>query len=176
MILVLSKRQKKAQAEYKNKGFVIIDVTSKSDDCRFKKFSPFFPHGNIPIPGMEGSFAESVEGIWQGLKVFEKEGPDRSKFVIKNMKNIKRSSNKRGRVLGHSFQNKLLSYVDARKCIYLPSYHWVLQNKLQDEIELVRDLMNKGNNIVLLDYETNEDIEDVSKPLSHASLIKRCLM
>ena len=30
-------------------------------------------------------------------------------------------------------------------------------------------------NLVLLDYETNEDVEDLSRPLSHASLIKHHL-
>lgn len=30
-------------------------------------------------------------------------------------------------------------------------------------------------NIVLLDYETNADIDDLSRPLSHASLIKQYL-
>jgi hypothetical protein len=36
--------------------------------------------------------------------------------------------------------------------------------------ELV-DLVKSGRNVVLLDYNTNTDVEDVSKPLSHASLV-----
>jgi hypothetical protein len=32
---------------------------------------------------------------------------------------------------------------------------------------------SKTKTIILLDYDTNDDIENASKPLSHASLIKR---
>jgi len=40
------------------------------------KFSPFYPHGGIPVPFAPGYFSETVEGIWQGLKVFEKADGD----------------------------------------------------------------------------------------------------
>jgi hypothetical protein len=33
----------------------------------------------------------------------------------------------------------------------------------------------ESRTVVLLDYETNSDIEDLTKPLSHASLVKRHL-
>lgn len=49
----------------------IIDVTSRSSEP-WVHFSPFYPHGNIPVPLSPGYVGESVEGIWQGLKVFEK--------------------------------------------------------------------------------------------------------
>ncbi len=44
----------------------VIDVTSKGD-FPFVKLSPFYPHGNIPVPFSQNHFAKSVEGIWQGL-------------------------------------------------------------------------------------------------------------
>lgn len=50
--------------------------------------SPFYPHGNIPVPFSENTFAYSVEGIWQGLKVFESADIDTSKFEVQNMKGI----------------------------------------------------------------------------------------
>ena len=58
------------------------------------RFSPFFPHGSIPVPFSPGVTGQSVEGIWQGLKVFESEDIDLQKFEITNMKSIKRSSAK----------------------------------------------------------------------------------
>ena len=39
-------------------------------------------------------------------------------------------------------------------------------------IERLREVSNSGKTIVLLDYDTNEDVENAKKPLSHASLIK----
>lgn len=169
-IYVANKRRKNISDLYPNA--IILDVTSKSTD-KWVGFSPFYPHGNIPVPFSSGVKSFSVEGVWQGLKVFENEGIDVSKFTICNMKNIKRSVRKHGRVLGHQkgLENQsLLGYQEAKKLIYLPTYQWLLENVLVDEIEELRRLMN-SNDIVLLDYETNKDIFN-DKPLSHAVLIK----
>ena len=45
----------------------VIDLTSKGD-LPWRKFSPFYPHGDIPIPLLPGATAWSVEDIWQALK------------------------------------------------------------------------------------------------------------
>src|SRR5690348_4522604 len=90
------------------------------------------------------------------------------------MKNLKRSTKKHGKVLGHRegiAGDQLLSYIEARYEIYLPSYHWVLEHYLQDLIESLRQF-SKEKTLVLLDYETNEDIRALNRPLSHAGLIK----
>lgn len=56
--------------------------------------------------------------------------------------------------------------------IYIPTYKWVLENKVAHIIERLRNASNSGKTIVLLDYDTNADVENGKKPLSHASLIK----
>ncbi len=152
----------------------VIDVTSKGD-FPFVKLSPFYPHGNIPVPFSQNHFAKSVEGIWQGLKVFELEDIDTSKFEIDDMKGIKRTVRKFGKPLGHRkgvFGQELLDYLTARKQIYLPSYAWVLQNVTTKEIDLLVDIAKKKD-LILLDYETNCDIENIREPLSHAGLVKK---
>ncbi|SRR5579884_704271 len=154
----------------------IIDVTSRGVEP-WVRFSPFYPHGAIPVPFSSGLVSASVEGIWQGLKVFEHMGVDSSRFAIVTMKGIKRSARTYGKVLGHRAGvrgEQLLSYVDARRQIYLPSYRWVLDHCLQEELEMLHSLAVEKA-VVLLDYETNCDIEDSSHPLSHAGLIKRYL-
>jgi hypothetical protein len=99
-VVIVSKRAKKVQRELDSKGYVLVDVTSSSSDPLMQKFSPFYPHGSIPIPGMTGKTSQSVEGVWQGLKVFQMDGIDASKFGVKNMKNIKRATGeKRGGAL-----------------------------------------------------------------------------
>ncbi len=154
----------------------IIDVTSKGEKP-WVKVSPFYPHGGIPVPHSQGSYAMSVEGIWQGLKVFETEDIDISKFEVKNMKGIKRTVRKFGKPLGHRKGvngTELLDYVSARKQIYLVAYAWMLDNTAQDVIQLLKSEAEK-NDIVLLDYDTNGEIENTNRPLSHASLVKRYL-
>ena len=141
-----------------------------------KRFSPFYPHGGIPIPFSQGATSMSVEGIWQGLKVFKSgEGIDRSCFRNDTMKGLKRTVRTHGRMAGHQkgiMSKELLEYITARKEIYVPSYFWMLEHKCKDLVEKLRN-ESKERTVVLLDYDTNGDIEDWHKPLSHASLIKR---
>jgi hypothetical protein len=78
----------------------IIDVTSKGT-LPFLKFSPFYPIGEIPVPFSEGFYAASIEGIWQGLKVFEGQDVDEKKFIISDMKELKRTVKSFGLPKGH---------------------------------------------------------------------------
>lgn len=174
MLIVKNKRCSVDKLKKEYPGCIIIDVTSKGDG-EWKKLSPFFPHGQIPVPFSDGVFAMSVEGIWQGLKVFENIGVDRDSFKNNTMKNIKRTCRKYGKCLGHRkgvWGTELLSYIDARKQIYVPSYNWMLENKCKPLVSKLKDL-SKQQTVILLDYDTNCDIEDSAKPLSHASLICR---
>lgn len=174
MILIESRRLSDATLQKRHGGMTILDVTSKGPQP-WVRFSPFFPHGGIPVPFSDGTTAQSVEGIWQGLKVFEKAGVDQGKMQVTSMKGIKRSARTFGRVLGHRrgvSGDELLPYLEARKLIYLPSYRWILENRLADEVAQIRKLL-LGDGVVLLDYETNVDLNDLKKPLSHAGLIKR---
>lgn len=171
MIVVANKRKKPETLQKEYPGCVIIDVTSNSTDGEYVKFSPFYPHGGIPVPGMSRT-AACVEGIWQGLKTFESgEGISQETLSNRTMKNIKRTVRTHGRCKGHLYGDRLLEYIEARKLIYLPSYQWVLENKLQDLCRKLKSLSSQRT-VVLLDYETNSDVEDWSKPLSHASLVK----
>lgn len=171
MIVVESKRKNFETLAKKYPGAVILDVTSNSTDSEFVKFSPFYPHYDIPVPGSPTLTGACVEGIWQGLKIFEGEGVSYDTLRNGTMKNIKRTVRTHGKCLGHKYGNKTLGYIEARKLIYVPAYNWVLQNRLGMLVSKLRDLSSRGT-VVLLDYETNGDVENASKPLSHASLIK----
>ena len=173
MITTASRRKKPETLARLWPDATILDVTSRGPQP-WVRFSPFFPHGNIPVPFMAQRTAQSVEGIWQALKVFESEGVDASKLDNDTMRKLKRSiSRKRGAVKGHRtglLGTTLLSYADARRQIYLPAYHWVLTHRLQDEVAELKRL-NAAGTVVLLDYETNCDLDDLSRPLSHAGLV-----
>lgn len=173
MIVIESKRKNPETILRRYPGAVIADVTSHSGDD-LVKLSPFYPHGGIPVPFSEGFTATCVEAVWQGLKVFEGADVDTSLFLNDTMKNLKRTVRRFGRPLGHRkgvYGKELLGYVEARKQIYLPTYKWVLENKVPRIIERLREA-SKTKTIVLLDYETNCDVDDPRKPLSHAFLVK----
>ena len=173
MSIVVESRRKKLATVQKNwPGATIIDVTSKGIEP-WVRFSPFYPHGGIPIPNTPSETAQSVEGLWQGLKVFEKENIDPDKWAITNMSGIKRGGKSRGAVRGHRFgvgSEILLGYRDARFQIYLPAYQWVLEHRLASEVEQLRRLA-VDKPMVLVDYDTNANIDDLSGPLSHAALV-----
>ena len=173
MIYIESKRKKLETILEKYPDAMIIDVTSKAQD-EFVKFSPFYPHGGIPVPFTEGRVAVSVEGIWQGMKVFEDADVDRHCLSKSDMKDMKRTTRKYGECLGHRKGmngEELLGYIEARKLIYLPCYKWVLENRLQKLVKAVK-IIAKNKPVVLLDYTTNADVNDPKRALSHAALIK----
>ena len=172
MIVVANKRKKVETLMKEYPGCIIIDVTSNGQDGDYVKFSPFYPHCGIPVPGMPGKTAASVEGIWQGLKTFESgEGVDYDCLNNRTMKNLKRTTCTHGRCVGHLYEGKLIGYLTARHQIYLPAYNWVLENRLSDLTRRIKRL-SQTRTVVLLDYETNCDVNDAGKPLSHASLVK----
>lgn len=175
MIIVESKRKKIETLRKAYPGADIIDVTSNSES-QFVKFSPFYPHGGIPVPFSGECTGASVEGIWQGLKVFETCDVDLDTIRNNTMKNLKRTVRRYGKPLGHRKGlrgEELLGYIEARKLIYLPTYKWVLENKVPGFIKYLRNKSEvQGQTVILLDYETNGDIDDPTKPLSHAQLIK----
>lgn len=173
MIYIESKRKSEKKLKEKYPDAHIVDVTSKAE-TGLKKLSPFYPHGEIPIPFSDGRTAMCVEGIWQGLKVFEKEDIDFKSFENDKMKNIKRTVRKLGKPKGHRkgvHGTELLNYIDARIEIYLPAYLWILENKVQYIINRLKEV-SKEKDIVLLDYATNSNVLDPKKPLSHAFLVK----
>lgn len=173
MILILSKRKKTENILKQYPNAILADVTSKAKDD-LRKLSPFYPHGGIPVPFSPGMTATCVEAIWQGLKVFEHADMDTSLFANDTMHGLKRTVRRFGRPLGHRkgvHGTELLGYIEARKQIYIPAYKWMLEHKAAPIIDRLREA-NKTKTIILLDYDTNADVENAKKPLSHASLIK----
>lgn len=174
MIYIANKRRKEEGIKKQYPNAIILDVTSKAGWAQ--QLSPFYPHGRIPIPNSEEVTGMSVEGIWQGLKVFETQGISYTHFRNTSMRGLKRTVRTLGKPLGHSYgtnSEELLDYLEARIAIYLPTYKWVLEN-----VPAVKDLVDRirtkslTTDIVFLDYNTNEDYTNLKSPLSHAALIK----
>jgi len=176
MIYIENKKRKIENIQKQHPNAVILDLTSSSPKRYSQILSPFFPHGNIPVPFTPGMFATCVEAVWQGLKVFEGQDIDLNTFKNDTMKGLKRTVRKFGKPLGHRkgvYGTELLDYFKARMLIYLPTYKWVLDNV--DEVhKVVAKIAEKSrqSDLVFLDYNTNDDFRDISSPLSHAGLVK----
>ena len=125
MIIIANRRISLEKLRHRYAHAALLDVTSRGHEP-WLRFSPFYPHGDIPIPFSPGWVSASVEGIWQGLKVFEQADVDPSCFSNTTMKHLKRSARTYGRVLGHRqgiAGTSLLPYAEARRTIYLPSHY-----------------------------------------------------
>ncbi|MEK6861394.1 MAG: hypothetical protein AABY07_05465 [Nanoarchaeota archaeon] len=128
----------------------------------YNLFSPFTysPDFKIPVTGQENMYANSVESIWQGLKVINGQ-TDPELFTQKPRK-------RRGNVQGHLLGCKLLDIAEARDYIYRPSYFYYLENYIPKEIK--DDLLIKVFDqweVNLYDVENNLDIK-IPEPLAHS--------
>lgn len=169
---VASRRRGAAWLAKTYPGAAVVDVTSKGPQP-WVRLSPFYPHGDIPVPFTPEVTAQSVEGVWQALKVFDSADVDPAKLDVKTMAGLKRTVRSLGTVQGHReglHGTRLLSYEDARRTIYLPTYRWVLEHRTTEEVAALNDLSARQD-VVLLDYTTNGDVSDLKTPLSHAALI-----
>ncbi|MGI5145561.1 DUF6939 family protein [Plantactinospora sp. CA-294935] len=175
-IRVMSRRRSAATIEAAAPGALVLDVTSRGPDP-WVRLSPFYPHGGIPVPFSPGVSGESVEGIWQALKVFAGADVDPSRLGVTTMKGLKRTVRRYGAVRGHRAGltgDRLLGYAEARRLIYLPAYRWVLEHPAADLVAELRRL-SADRDLVLLDYTTNADVADLGTPLSHAALVRSFL-
>lgn len=156
----------RAQAnKLRAQGATVIDVSSRGPEP-YRQLSPFYPHGGIPVPGKPGMTADSVEGVWQGLKVFDEQGGiDQSYFSGRGKK-------RRGVPLGHALGSELLNYRDARKAIYLPTYRYMVENTPAKDVALsIVDKAVNGEKVYVHDFDTNGDVDNTRKPLAHASVL-----
>jgi hypothetical protein len=169
---VVHRQVPRSRIEHRFPGAVVLDVTSRGPQP-WVRLSPFHPHGGIPVPLSPGVRSETVEGVWQGLKVFERADVDPAVMRITTMTGLKRTTRRYGAVLGHRAGlagDRLLDYRTAREVIYLPTYRWVLEHRCADLVAELGRLAAAGP-VVLLDFGTNGDVTDESRPLSYAALL-----
>lgn len=176
MIYVENKKRKLERIKEQYPCADILDITSSSATRYAQMLSPFYPHGNVPIPFSSGMTATCVEAVWQGLKVFQTADVDLNTFKNDTMKGLKRTVRRFGKPLGHRKGvngKELLNYFDARMLIYLPTYKWVLDN-VQEVHNIVSRIAERSqtHDIVFLDYNKNTDFRNIFSPLSHAGLVK----
>ena len=143
--------------------FIAIDVSSYAE-FPFCKLSPYTYSNEfkIPVPGTKNKFSQSVEGIWQGLKVINNT-TDESLFE-------RRPHKRKGNVQGHLYEDHLLDITQARKRIYFPAYFFYLENYVPKEtIDKILNQAIKKQTFVY-DVESNGDINS-PQPLAHSAVL-----
>lgn len=148
-------------------GSVVVDVNSYADPP-FCTLSPMWVHGSIPVPGMLGTTSDTVEGVWQGLKVIR--GKTAPRYF--HGPGAKRG----GKPSGHQFGKKLLDIVEARRRIYIPTYEWVLEHRIDRELmEQFFITARRGITQFIHDVGDNGDPNDTSQPLAHTAVLVQYL-
>ena len=149
------------------KGAAVYDVSSYADHP-YCTLSPFWPHGGIPVPGMPGATSDSVEGIWQGLKLIGGEIAPR---------HFSGRGHKRGGVpRGHRFGDKLLKIVEARDKIYRVAYEWMLDRRADPG--LIAGFIERafaGEPQYFHDVSNNGSIGDPDEGWAHAAVLVQYL-
>ena len=108
--------------------------------------------------------ADSVEGIWQGLKVIR--GGIAPRFFDGGGR--KRVGKPRGHQFGNS--KRLLGLEEARRKIYIPAYEWMLDNRIDSSI--VDGFVHQAFRGVPQFFYDREDNGSIGKdaPLAHAKV------
>ncbi len=151
-------------AKRNNPQKLAFDVSSYAP-APYNSFSPFSysPQFQIPVPGIPGRIAHSVESIWQGLKVID--------GVIDDTLFTTHPHKRRGVVDGHLYNGRLLEVEEARWKIYLPAYHYFVDKYVPTEtVNSLLSLPHQGKEISLYDVQENGNISN-PEPLAHASVL-----
>ncbi|MCE9565028.1 MAG: hypothetical protein K8U57_23605 [Planctomycetes bacterium] len=144
-------------------GSTIIDVSSYAPEP-YCTLSPMWVHGDIPVPGMTGTTSDTVEGVWQGLKVIRGEIAPRYFHG--------HGAKRGGKPSGHRFGKKLLGIVEARRLIYIPTYEWMLTHCIASELlEGMIETALSGVTQYIHDVGDSGDINDANQPLAHAAVL-----
>jgi len=145
----------------------VYDVSSYADHP-FCTLSPFWPHGGIPVPGMIRTTSDSVEGIWQGLKLID------GKIAPRYFSG--QGHKRGGKPRGHQFGDKLLKIVEAREKIYRDSYEWMLDHKADPElIDRFLSQAFEGATQYFHDVSNNGNIGDPDEGWAHAAVLVQYL-
>eukprot|EP01095_Lingulamoeba_sp_RSL-Kostka_P012761 TRINITY_DN5100_c0_g1_i1.p1 TRINITY_DN5100_c0_g1~~TRINITY_DN5100_c0_g1_i1.p1 ORF type:complete len:357 (-),score=117.82 TRINITY_DN5100_c0_g1_i1:162-1232(-) len=161
------------------------DIT-KGSTSTFSYLSPSYPHKKILIPGTNNKYASSVEGLYEGLKIFENDG-----IKIKCLINRKSQITKRyeteetGKFIGWRLGidadedcEIITEEVLARYHLYVKPYLNILKNdpQAQEEINNIKESMKRFPSFKFVLLINNKDFtydwKDCSAPINHASIIR----
>eukprot|EP00026_Physarum_polycephalum_P006475 Phypoly_transcript_06518.p1 GENE.Phypoly_transcript_06518~~Phypoly_transcript_06518.p1 ORF type:complete len:309 (+),score=60.31 Phypoly_transcript_06518:763-1689(+) len=156
--------------------YFVVNINST-----FKRFSTRFPHMHVPIPFMpENRVGSTVEGIWQGLQVYENEDTDGDYMIATKPRDLVRKAKGEFKGWRKGLRGTgLLSLVDARKQILIPTYKHVLEKNLKKEVQQIQEKREREGKVIVVVGEGGEvgwDVEDEKVPFGAAGILKLHLL
>ena len=153
--------------------------TYKDCDNVFKRWSELCPYYvwhalAIPVPGMPGLGANSVESIWQGTKLLDGK-LDLEQMQDRPVKRPAESLRNAGFKYSESrfaFGKVELDIVSARWLIYVPAYLYTLTQLVSRAIHHeIGAWLDAGKDVVFYDWDSNMDIGNPHYSFSHSSIL-----
>lgn len=117
---------------------------------------------------MPGTTSDTVEGIWQGLKVIR--GATAKRYFSGP------GQKRGGKPSGHQYGEKLLKIAEAREKIYRVAYEWMLANRAdQDLLEGFLKCAFDGVTQYFHDVSDNANINNADEGWAHAAVLVQYL-
>jgi len=95
-------------------------------------FDPLFPHGKIPLPDIKGHSkgvsSDSVQGVWEALAIVDGRVDSTCLHGIPK----KRSDPS----CKWAFGGEQIGWADARQAIYIPTYTFMFENRIPNDIKI----------------------------------------
>lgn len=135
-------------------------------------FDPMFPHGGIPLPDnkgySKGVFSDTVQGVWEALAIID--GKVNSSFLhgIPEYRSNPKCE--------WAFGGNRIGWVDARQAIYIPTFIWMFDKKIPNEIKIsFYNIAKTGVVVYFYDNSENPDPLQPTNDFSHAFLVQWCM-
>ncbi|MFF3958343.1 DUF6939 family protein [Streptomyces sp. NPDC001890] len=144
--------------------------------ARFRTMNPYHRDRSwrIPVPGT-GLTAESVESVWQGLKLVDGETCP----AMFGQDPAARPPGELRRLPGYDYAASVFQYGDvvlglfeARLLIYLPTYLHLLDRLADDRAVVeIHAALRAGRDVLFYDYDANMDPAFTGDSWSHSSIL-----
>jgi hypothetical protein len=147
----------------------LVDMRSCAEPP-WHRLSPDYQHGQIPVTGCAGMYADTCRGVFEGLKLTGRAGFT-SHINIGYFKGPGRVRTLRtGEHLnGWMYRGRAVGLEGARLQIEIPTYQWLLNNRVPELVAKLRTL-SATQNVWLWDDNQNINLNDAA-PLSYAALL-----
>lgn len=153
-----------------------MDVTRPMIDMSHNGEHPFcmlsfdYQHGQIPVPGLNGMFAESLGGMMEALKLTGRRGmPGKVNLGFLIGPGRERKLKPDQWCTGYLYRGRSVDLVEARLRILIPSYLWVLSHKAGAAVAKVRK-RSKSSDLWLYDGHESADIRAPARLSAAATL------
>jgi len=173
-----------------------INTTSRSSNPFGREFSPFFLGPVVMYKGSPAGEALNVENAWQFSKVYKKyvgeDGEPSNDWRVwarKGFRNPKafRYPMGKGAIPEYSYWNgEKLSYIQARKKIYIPLYKTAIKQHRQEPFKKLCNIYERERRLTLWDYDgynrknlnmsPEEVVNNEELTMGHAFVVEQLLL